>query len=372
MAKPQSILFLTLRVFSATGGIEKVCRVAGKALEEISEDDKSSLTVFSMYDNTKQIIEKYFSASIFKGFDQDKSKFVYQGVKAGIGKDFVLLSHINLLSVGVLIKIFSPKTKLFLIAHGIEVWMPLTNLKKWMLKKCDRILSVSDFTKESLVTLNGIHPNKIDILNNCLDPFLPEYIGQEKDASLLNRYGLNQSNKIILTLTRISEKEKYKGYDHVLYAVKHLKELYPSLRYLIVGKYDANEKNRIDTIIESLGIKDYVVFTGFIPDEEIAAHFKLADVYVMPSKKEGFGIVFIEAMYYGIPVIAGNKDGSVDALAKGELGLLVNPDDKEEITNAIRKVLENQNQFKPDHIKLMNKFSFPVYKKNIQEKLLTP
>ena len=68
MAKPQSILFLTLRVFSATGGIEKVCRVAGKALEEICEEDKSSLAVFSMYDNKNQIIEKYFSSSIFRGF----------------------------------------------------------------------------------------------------------------------------------------------------------------------------------------------------------------------------------------------------------------------------------------------------------------
>ena len=90
---------------------------------------------------------------------------------------------------------------------------------------------------------------------------------------------------------------------------------------MITGK-----KLFIDTLLKKLDIPDTVVMPGFIPDDELEAHFAMSDMYVMPSRKEGFGIVFIEAMYYGLPVIAGNMDGSVDALLNGELGQLVNPD----------------------------------------------
>ena len=89
----------------------------------------------------------------------------------------------------------------------------------------------------------------------------------------------------------------------------------------------------------------------------------------MPSYGEGFGIVFIEAMYYGLPVIAGNKDGSVDALLNGKLGLLVNPDKPEEITLAIKKVIDNKSAFKPDYNLLMQNFSYKVYKEKIEAAL---
>jgi phosphatidyl-myo-inositol dimannoside synthase len=364
-----SILFLTLKIYSATGGIEKVCRVAGKSLFELNEKSGTGLSIYSMYDHNEEIIEKYFPASVFSGFGANKIKFVTNSIKTGIRQDIVILSHINLLSIGFLIKLISPKTKIILIAHGIEVWKSFSPLKKMMLNKCDMILPVSEFTKQTMVALNNFDESKLLVHNNCLDPFLPEPESKTKDQNLLERYGFTIKNKILLTLTRISDKEQYKGYDHVLYSVKTLINLYPDVRYLIVGKYDALEKRRMDNIIAELGIKDYVVFAGFIPDEEIAAHFSLADVYVMPSKKEGFGIVFIEAMHYGVPVIAGNKDGSVDALASGSLGILVDPDNQEEITKAIEMMIEHKEKYIPDHQLLMQKFSYPVYKKKVEDLL---
>ncbi len=78
-------------------------------------------------------------------------------------------------------------------------------------------------------------------------------------------------------------------------------------------------------------------------------------------------------MYYGIPVIGGNKDGSADALCDGSLGLLVNPDDQQEITAAIKKVLNDVSAFMPDRNLLLKKFSNETYRqnlKNILESLL--
>src|ERR1700739_3134167 len=127
------ILFLTLRVFSLAGGIERVCKVAGKAMYEM-DDNKDELTVFSMYGNSKDVDEHYFPAAKFHGFEVRKTRFVVESIKAGKKSDVVILSHINLLLVGYLIKLFSPKTKLLLFAHGIEVWKEFPWWKKYMLQ----------------------------------------------------------------------------------------------------------------------------------------------------------------------------------------------------------------------------------------------
>lgn len=359
-------LFLTLKVFSATGGIEKVSRIAGKALYELCGEEGGELKIYSLHDRSSDVNEKYFPPSIFRGFAHRKSEFIFQSVRRGARSDIVILSHINLLSVGYLIKKLSPKTKLILLAHGIEIWKPLSRWKKNMLSKCDRLLAVSNFTKHRMFENNLVDEAKCIVLNNCLDPFLRETQSSAKPLPLLNRYGLRCSDMILMTLTRISSNEKYKGYEKVIKAMQELIPEFPSLRYLIIGKYDKAEKERLDNIISDTNLSKHVIFTGFIADEELAEHYNLADLYIMPSKKEGFGISFIEAMFYGIPVVAGNIDGSADALCDGTLGLLVNPENQQEITVAIRKMLKNKTTFIPDRNLLLRKFSYPTYKHNVK------
>ena len=358
-------LFLTLRVFSATGGIEKVSKVAGRAMQEIISDcPGEELAVYSMYDRTDEIDEKYFPAAIFKGFAERKMPFMKAAINRGKNSHQVILSHCNLLLAGFLIKLLSPATRLILIAHGIEVWSPFSFWKRFMLSKCDQILAVSSYTRERMIAVHHIDENKITVVNNCLDPFLQEPLPMGKNKPLLDRYHLTPENIVLLTITRLSSKEQYKGYDNVLRSLDTLKKTYPGIKYLLVGKYDVMEKQRLDQIIHQLRLEDHIIFTGFVPDEELAAHYNIADCYIMPSKKEGFGIVFIEALYYGKPVIAGNLDGSVDALDNGSLGLLVNPDDLDEITGAIEKVLNNAQSHLPNHEVVLIKFSYEVYKEN--------
>jgi glycosyltransferase involved in cell wall biosynthesis len=96
-----------------------------------------------------------------------------------------------------------------------------------------------------------------------------------------------------------------------------------------------------------------------------AAYFTMADIYIMPSTGEGFGIVFIEALFYGKPVIAGNVDGSVDALNGGNFGLLVNPLVNEEIVVALIKVLSDVPSYLPDDTAVLSKFGYSTYKSNL-------
>lgn len=362
-----NIIFLTLKVFSATGGIEKVCRVAGKALYEMSFTGPVQTHIMSMHDQTKDADENlYFPTEIFEGFGAKKSLFVKAAVRKGAKADVVILSHINLLLVAWLIKKISPNTRIYLFAHGIEIWEPLKGFQKKMIGSIDYFLCVSSYTKDVIEKKHGFEAKSCIVLNNCLDPYLPQPQSTLHKPEWLAAMGLPKDTILLFTLTRLASKERYKGYDKVLEALAFIKDRYPTLRYLLGGSYDALEKEFVDATIQRLGLQDTVIITGYIPDADLASYFTMADIYVMPSKKEGFGIVFIEAMNYGLPVIAGNTDGSVDALLNGELGLLVNPQNVNEIKEALEKMITHPEAYQPDRKKLMEHFSFETYKRKLE------
>jgi len=361
----KKLLFLTLNTFSSTGGIEKVCRVAGKALEELADANGTVFSLYAMNDLEKDLLPQYVSGQNFLGFGGNRLRFVLESVRAGRKSDTVILSHINLLVIGFLVKTLSPKTKVILVAHGIEVWEPLPSWKIKALKKLNLTLPVSEFTKEKMKTLYGLADDKLKVLNNCLDPFLERRVEPAAAIALKESLGLSTNSLVLFTLTRIKSSEKYKGYDRVIAALPAILRKYPNAKYLIAGKYDTEEKGRMDGLIESLGLEGKVIFAGFVPDEDIESFFSLADIYVMPSTGEGFGIVFIEALFYGKPVIAGNKDGSVDALAKGAFGRLIDPDDVAGLAETVVETAGNMAQYIPDAQKVENQFGFATYKKKL-------
>jgi glycosyltransferase involved in cell wall biosynthesis len=338
----------------------------GKALYEDSLKNDGILQVYSMYDHTRDAFDNlYFPAENFRGFGINKFRFTREMVSAGSKADVVILSHINLLLIGWLIKKISSSTQIILLAHGIEIWKPLNKRKRKMLQQCDTILAVSSYTGNKIIEQHGVAKEKCKILNNCLDPFLPLPAAHIKSNTLLKRYGYSANDTILITLTRLSSKERYKGYDKVIEALAMLKKKYPALKYFLAGKYDNEEKLLVDNLIQQAGLQNNVLLPGYIPDEELQEHFAMSDIYIMPSSGEGFGIVFIEAMYYGLPVIAGNTDGSTDALLHGKLGQLVDPGNVEAIAAAITNFIEHQNSALPDHNLLLQHFSYEVYKQNL-------
>lgn len=356
-------LFLTLRVFSATGGIEKVSRILGKALYENTLAKGGTVQVCSMYDRRKDADNnRYFPSEIFRGYEIKKIKFLRAMVTLGRKHDLVILSHVNLLLIGWLVKKFSPATRVILLAHGVEVWTPFSPGKKKMLQRCDKILAVSNFTRDKMIASQQLAPEKCEVLHNCLDPFLPLPVSsKEKNKALLKRYRLADNDFIVFTLTRISSEDKYKGYNNVIEAIALLVKKYPSIRYLLAGKYDDQEKNTIDSVVATNNLQRNVIIPGFIAANELREHYALADVFVMPSTGEGFGIAFIEAMYYNVPVIAGCMDGSRDALLDGKLGQLIDPAEAREIAQAIETVITNTLDQEPNTQLLMSSFSYETY-----------
>lgn len=334
-----SVLFVSLTTFKGMGGIEKFNRAFLKALQELQPAIIGNVDGASVHDNDCN--RDYFEPKNYTVANGSKPMAILQAIKLSAKADIIILGHINLAIIGVLIKGLYPSKKVWLVAHGIDVWEKQKGIKAKLLQKIDKILAVSQFTKTTMADANKISLEKIEVLHNCIDPYFQYPTDLKRPEYLEKRYEA-QNKKILYTLTRLSAGEKYKGYDVVIECLPDLKKQYPNVLYIIGGKADQEELLRVKEIIQQKGVEDNVLLTGFIADEELVDHYLLADVFVMPSKGEGFGIVFIEAAACGTPVIAGNKDGSVDALKNGLLGELVNPYDKNAIEQAIINSIETR------------------------------
>ena len=140
-----------------------------------------------------------------------------------------------------------------------------------------------------------------------------------------------------MTLGRLSAQEQYKGHDEILGVLPELATDIPNLSYLIVG--DGDDRPRLERKAASLGIADRVVFAGYIDESEKTDHYRLADAFVMPGRGEGFGIVYLEALACGIPVVASALDASREAVRDGALGEVVDPRDRKDLKRGIQAAL---------------------------------
>lgn len=333
-----SILFLFLKAFITTGGIEKVNRTLLRALYDFYQEQKANVRVASPY--AIKTDERYFPDTLLQGYRGKRWRFMLDMLWRNWNTDVLFVGHINLAPAAWLLRKRYPHMRVVVMTHGIEVWSPLRGFKLQLLQKADRIIAVSRFTAEKLISVQGLRPEKITVLPNCLDPFFVFPDTFSKPGYLMQRYGLRPDQPVLLTISRLNAREGYKGYDKVLACLPELLADYPNLQYILAGKSDEQEHRRLTNIIRKLGLESCVHLPGFLPDAELSDHYLLADVFVMPSKKEGFGLVFIEALAHGVPVVAGNADGSAEALQNGRLGLLIDPDNPTAIACAIRQTLQ--------------------------------
>jgi len=354
------ILFTYLTAFGQTGGIEKMNRVIMHCLP--LQQDAHNTMVFSLHDSNMD--NRYFPRYFFRGFSGYRLKYMYALLSTSRKFKTVIVGHLNLSFPIWIMYLFNPDIQIVVITHGIEAWPKQKLFRKWILNKAKRIISVSQFTKQKIVTVNKVDPGKIKVLPNCLDPFfsIPSLYG--KPEYLKKRFGIQKDTKVIFTLTRMQTREKYKGYDNVLTVLtEYAKTATNSFIYILAGQADYSEKQRIEELVHSLGLENNVVMPGFIANDEILDFYQLADVFIMPSQKEGFGIVFIEAVACGTSVIAGNSDGSVEALQWGKLGKLVDPKNLEQILAELKNGLSLSGEFK--NVKLLQEFTLQYYNFNV-------
>lgn len=332
-----SVLLLFTEV-SDKGGIEVFSEYFLESIIKVVKSEKINLITI----NNKKLPQKfdkyniktYCCASRFKFFKKMKFLLFFLWNILFDTPNYIISNHISPLKIYIPFHPFL-KINYCLVAYGIDVWH-LNFLERKIVKNAKLIASFSKYTSSKI-------KNQVKVKGKII--YFPPVINKNKfypkskNKKLIKKYKL-EGNKIILTVARLSSAEKYKGYDKVVKALLEIIKEIPNIKYLIAGKGD--DLPRIKNLVKELNLKDYVIFCGFVPNNKLIDFYNICDVFVMPSKGEGFGIVFLEALACGKPVIAGNKDGSRDALLDGKLGILVDPDNIKEISNAIIKVLKKE------------------------------
>ena len=249
--------------------------------------------------------------------------------------DHVISAHLNFGPVAYLAnRLFDiPYT---LSAYGIDVHEGLSTSRRNALRNADTVIAASTWCRQRLLNIVKVDPARVCVLPQTVDEDCFSTGG--KPQHLVSRYKLGPGERVILTVARLDASEAYKGYDRVVQALPAVRAACGPVRYIVVGHGD--DRARVEAIAHERGVADAIVFAGFVPDEELADHYRLADVFAMPSTGEGFGIVFLEAMACGTPVLAGDIDGSVDALDHGRLGRTVDPNDVSAISKGLIALLQ--------------------------------
>jgi glycosyltransferase involved in cell wall biosynthesis len=230
------------------------------------------------------------------------------------------------------------------MVYGIEAWVSLPLPKRMALRRADRVITISEFSCQQVAKRQGVRVERMASLPCALD----ESLTTVQPASTGPHELLTDGQRVILTVARMLSSERYKGHDVILQALPSVLLRVPNLTYVIVGEGD--DRSRIEALADSLGLRPHVIFTGHVSDSELVALYHRSEIFALPArtvladqeaKGEGFGIVFLEAMAFGKPVIGPNFGAPTEFIRDGENGLLVDPDSVTSVAEALVALLTN-------------------------------
>lgn len=223
----------------------------------------------------------------------------------------VVCGHVNLLPLARLARCLFPGLEIWLIAHGVEVWRSFGPIERWSLQAADRILCVSDYTRRQLLAhCPSLAPGRLVVQPNTLDP----QFAAPPPAPTPVEPGL------ILAVSRLVAAEAYKGVDHLIAALSAIRREVPAARLRVVG--DGDDRSRLTALATTLGVADAVEFCGRVGDAELRGHFAACQIFALPSRGEGFGLVYLEALAQGKPCLAALAGGAPE-IVNASCGALV-------------------------------------------------
>ncbi|PIR13508.1 hypothetical protein COV49_01955 [Candidatus Falkowbacteria bacterium CG11_big_fil_rev_8_21_14_0_20_39_10] len=254
----------------------------------------------------------------------------------------------NILPLGTVTLVMSKilKFKYAVFIHGTDIaYAQKQTRKRWLakiiLKNADKVICNSRYTAGLVEKFIGDR-DKVCVVNPGVDPTLT--LPLRRRGNYAKNYNLD--NKIILfTICRLI---KRKGVDKAIEVMPEVLKSFPNLVYVVAGGGPDEGYLKTSPPAPFLIKRGELVFLGKITDEEKWTWLDLCDIFIMPTREEdgnfdGFGIVYLEANLSGKPVIAGRSGGVAEAVEDGVSGLLVDPNDAEEIKNAIIKLARDEN-----------------------------
>jgi phosphatidylinositol alpha-1,6-mannosyltransferase len=255
--------------------------------------------------------------------------------------DLIICAHVGLAPVCSLIQRCTG-TPYWVVLYGIEVWGDLTVAKRDALERAACLVSITRFTLDATVKRHKLGRISAVILPPTLPRRQPPSRNTSAGASVISE------RPMVLTVGRIAASERYKGHDVMLEAWPSVLRRVPDAEYWIVGEGD--DRQRLESKAQELGIAGSLHFAGSVSPEELALCYDRCWVFAMPARTEldgsvprgeGFGIVYLEAMAFGKPVIGPQLGAPAEFIRSGEHGLLVDPASPAAVAGAIVELLSN-------------------------------
>lgn len=260
------------------------------------------------------------------------------------------------------------KKKVIITAHGLDVnGLLKQRLIRFVslpaIKRADKIIAVSTSLKDELIKL-GVRSEKIEVIHNGVD--VSRFYPMDKN-NLLEQLKLAKDMQRIIYVGGIIWS---KGLKYLLEAFRIVKQRRERVELLmlggVTGTYWEKEAAEIKNLTKELGINESVRFLGKMPNEKIPQWMNLSDVLILPSLSEGFGVVLVEALSCGIPVISTRCGGPQD-IVNDDVGNLVDPKDSEGLAEAIIYVLENRAKYSSTRLRdyVVKNFNYSVISEKI-------
>jgi phosphatidylinositol alpha-1,6-mannosyltransferase len=330
-------LLLTPELFANEGGIARILRLYLKALCELAAMG-DSVRLLSLNDSLvdSSDIRKYSNSTFaeWEVCNRSKLRFVAAAFRMGRRSNRIICGHVAQLPVAWAVSKIKPSLSYYLVAHGIEVWRPFSFLERRALKGARRVFCVSEFTRKQLLEHCPLPAGNAVVLSNALDPYLnPE-----------STIAANDAVPTILTISRLSVADGYKGIGHLIAAMPAVSEAIPGARLRVVGRGDG--LSRLQAQADKLRLSGIVEFAGYRSDKEIRRDLEQSRLFALPSQKEGFGLVYLEAMAHGRPCL-GARSGGVPEVITPETGVLVEYGDIPGIASAIIAALRREWKLEP-------------------------
>jgi phosphatidylinositol alpha-1,6-mannosyltransferase len=210
----------------------------------------------------------------------------------------------------------------------------LSRMRRWSLRRSNVIVAISEFAAcEAQRVLGTDCPIAL-----CRLGLFPEY--DQWVQSPPKTPPIMTGRRCILIVGRMVDGSRDKGHEALIRAMPSVAQAVPDALLVIVGR--GADELRLRRLCQQLGVESHVHFAGYVPDQELPDYYRAADLFAMPSFGEGFGLVYLEAMYHSKPCVAGNLDAAREVVADGDTGILVTPGDVSQIQSALIRLLSDR------------------------------
>ena len=249
----------------------------------------------------------------------------------------VVAAHPNLALPSSLAQELASGCKSIVMTHGVEVWTRLPSLKRRALLRANLVLAPSRYTAQKLNQVQLVQAAKI---RRVPWPLNPEFLRMADAPYSLPLPDNFPSGLVVLTVGRWSVSERYKGTDDLIKAVALLGAIAPDVQLVAVG--DGDDLPRLKSVAQEHSVQDRVHFLTNCSREELAACYRRADLFALPSTGEGFGLVFLEAMAFSKAVVGAACGGAIDLIDHEKSGLLIAPHDVNQLAESLRRLLQDE------------------------------